>query len=500
MLFEKYVAKRSDESDVYGFRKLFSQEDDDIHRLDGISLNGPYIDRDEKVKSLIDTARSAPVIIGAAPASGKTSLLALAGLWLEENESAKVIYYYIARDPATYLLLDFKKKTGIEEERTDHLWILIDDAQNAYAFEYEGFWQFAIKAPHGNTHFLIATTYDAHIEGSPVAFRAIAHFNELGLDLKECDQLFTTLSKKGTQNELYFAQWDRYRAELADLSGGHVGVFVQGIRMLQLELKNTPRGSLPSEDDALSMLRTPKFDALLERCYPSKRELNVAQHSSVVKVIMGDVPVDITTSDFAEVLRLQRHGILSGNGVFTCRAAAIYYINCLFPGRASERPKSIEELVIETVKTMSASRLVASKDQGFPKEAVFQQMFFIGLATQLPPNSKVIPEKNTFITDASGKSILSGELDFYINGDLQWALELVRNGNKIGGHVERFHAVTGKYRHVEPKAYLVVDCRGPKTLSVQRMEERCTLYFSDDFRSCKCAMRNNPEVVLQLQE
>jgi len=35
---------------------------------------------------------------------------------------------------------------------------------------------------------------------------------------------------------------------------------------------------------------------------------------------------------------------------------------------------------------------------------------------------------------------------------------------------------------------------------VQRMEERCTLYFSEDFKSCICAMRGEPEVLLQLQE
>lgn len=450
--------------------------------------------------------RSGIVVIGAAPASGKTSILALAGTWLDENEPTKVVHYLVGRVSAADLLSDFRDKTGIEEHHAKGLWVLIDDAQNAYSPEYERFWQFVVKHPHGNTHILIATTYDLRTEGSPVVFYSMQHFSELGLTSDECDQLFVALSRAGTSKELFFAQWDRYKAELAELGRGHIGVFTQGIRMLQLEWTNTPRSQTPSEDTALGMLRGQDYLTHLKRCYPGKKELTPAQHGRVLDAIMGGAAeaMDADEGASSEVQRLQHGGVMaSDGGGFTCRAATSYYINCLFPGRATgPPPTSIEALVVETVKTMSASRLRTAKDQDdkFAKEAAFQQMFFVGLATPLPPSSCVISEKSTFIPDASGESVLSGELDSYINSDLQWALELVRKGDKIGGHLERFNAVKGKYREVNPRAYLVVDCRPGPITHVQRVTNRCTLFFSDDFKNCEYYTHEDEAMVLQLQD
>ena len=42
-----------------------------------------------------------------------------------------------------------------------------------------------------------------------------------------------------------------------------------------------------------------------------------------------------------------------------------------------------------------------------------------------------------------------------------------RQSDQIGQHVSRFHDVTGKYRNVPTKAWLTVDCRGPKTRAVK---------------------------------
>jgi calcineurin-like phosphoesterase family protein len=58
--------------------------------------------------------------------------------------------------------------------------------------------------------------------------------------------------------------------------------------------------------------------------------------------------------------------------------------------------------------------------------------------------------------------VVTGELDFFINGSLKWALELLRNGKKNGERMERFDETVGKYRVVEMNDYLVVDCKTPQ--------------------------------------
>ena len=93
-----------------------------------------------------------------------------------------------------------------------------------------------------------------------------------------------------------------------------------------------------------------------------------------------------------------------------------------------------------------------------------------------------------------------GELDFYINGSLQWCLELLRNGDKIGERLARFKPRTGKYRNVEAKDYLVVDCRPPKRGNgAQIAVDRCNLYFEENFTKCRVQMRTKPEQLVSLQ-
>ena len=186
------------------------------------------------------------------------------------------------------------------------------------------------------------------------------------------------------------------------------------------------------------------------------------------------------------------------DGQFASLAASWYYNRVCFPDRALTAPDSLDDLVAQAVGLMSAKRMSDTLENGFPKEATFQHLFNEALSNLLPISNYVIPEFNTFALDKDGAPVY-GELDFYINGDLQWCLELLRQGDKIGEHLKRFDASVGKYREVQQKSHLVVDCRGPKKRTAQVDMSRCTLYFAEDFRSCICKMRLDQEVTIQLQ-
>ena len=164
-------------------------------------------------------------------------------------------------------------------------------------------------------------------------------------------------------------------------------------------------------------------------------------------------------------------------------------------------PDSIEDLIEKTVESLFALRLRQSCDidDDFPNEVVLQQLFNEALTMQLPSHVTVLPELNTFAKDSAGK-IVSGELDFYITGGLDWAIELLIEGDKINGHVEHFDPENGKYRSMGHKDHLVVDCRrGPPRTRwpvVSAMHDnRCTLYFSSDFKKVEIQMRNKSSIV-----
>jgi hypothetical protein len=48
-------------------------------------------------------------------------------------------------------------------------------------------------------------------------------------------------------------------------------------------------------------------------------------------------------------------------------------------------------------------------------------------------------------------------LDFYIDGDIQLGFELLRNGVKINGHLDRFDAENGIYKDIPHDDYAVLD-------------------------------------------
>ena len=227
------------------------------------------------------------------------------------------------------------------------------------------------------------------------------------------------------------------------------------------------------------------FENLL-RCYQKPIDLPIAQRDKILDILLVANESSTPVASSHPSYRLVRRGLLNKYGGFACLAAHWYYNSFAFAGRAVEAPASLDSLVLDAVKTFSKRRLHASRNGSeFPKEAAFQQLFNEAANRFLPAWNSLTPELNTK-AELNGKTV-RGELDFYVNSQLKWAVELLKEGKGIGEHLNRFR--TGKYREVETSEYLVVDFRGPLTRSVQRHPNRCTFFFSQDFASCKCQMR-----------
>ncbi len=194
-----------------------------------------------------------------------------------------------------------------------------------------------------------------------------------------------------------------------------------------------------------------------------------------------------------------RAGILGCHGKVSCIAVMWLYNSRCFPGRTWNVPASIDDLILLSVQKLSASRLQNSLQEDFSKETALQHFFSKAMSVDLTNTNFLIPELNTWATDTNGEQI-SGELDFYISGNLQWCLELLRNGHKIGECMAQFKPHTGNYRTVEAKDYLVVDCPPPKRGNGAPIAvDQCNLYFEENFLKCHGQMRTKPEQLVPLQ-
>ena len=116
----------------------------------------------------------------------------------------------------------------------------------------------------------------------------------------------------------------------------------------------------------------------------------------------------------------------------------------------------------------------------------------------LPANASVKPEYRTRVEEFLGDE-KRGFVDFHINDTVQLAVELLRLGDRLKQHINRFHPVTGKYRELPTKKYIAVDIRGPKeNVTVPAHGDLCVLYFSREFDKCIIQMRTDWEKEVQL--
>jgi hypothetical protein len=437
-------------------------------------------------------------VIGSSAATGKTSLLQLLKKRLDqEEEGANVVRINLNSTMTVQHLMEELAEYGIVQQmarlgEVKNTWLLLDDAQNAYDRKFDPFWQFVVKAISSagvddNLFVVIAATYDLSTPESPVHFRTLEHVDP-NLSEDEARELF-----KMHAEVLGYQDWGRFLGTLIEISkfsepqSYHVGVIIAGIRMLA-EMRKEPGQQDFNEDRALEALRNEKFTGLLDRCFRLPDHLPDDFKDRLLDVVIGDGEDD-TRCD-ASLAPFTRAGLLTKRGKFSNIAARWYYNRRCFPNRAAKAPESLDQLITLAVGSISAQRLRDTLVNGFPKEATFQHLFNEAMSQLLPLHHAIIPELNTLVVNPPNGSDVTGELDFYINGKLKWCVELLRNGDKIGEHIRRFDKNDGKYRKVDMRDYMVVDCRGPmRGGGAQPSESRCTLYFAQDFKYCWCQMR-----------
>jgi hypothetical protein len=466
------------------------------------------------------------VIIGAPPATGKTSLLHLVRLNMSMRYDVRYFAPYACKTyqelerqfaSATDIFFNDIKKTHDKLRNLSKLWILIDEAHKLYGEEFNPFWESLIKTRHElfpdcQIRCLIASTYDMHTPGvSPVFFDNKPHLNasNLAISEDEANNLFDNLKER---LEIY-EPFHRFKSCLYAVSNGHIGVYVQGYKTLQTRFEMPPKYQPITEDQVINILHSKMFVDKLGRNFGSVNSIPDEQIRIITEAIViganqevSLLPVEERYSidiKQASLVQLRRAGILTSGAEFTCLAASWYYHSLLFPSRphpAADDPKSLDDLVLRAVSELSAQLLKTACDKGnFPLEASFQHLFYGALCSVLKTNVTVLPELNTYRYLPGGKE--GGFLDFYINGEKKWAMEFLRLGDRMKQHVERFHPKRGKYRGVQPKEYLVIDCRGPKEGKHKIIEDEhiCTLYFAIDFQTCVCKMRLNPEITVKMK-
>eukprot|EP00550_Attheya_septentrionalis_P009346 CAMPEP_0198298582 /NCGR_PEP_ID=MMETSP1449-20131203/41356_1 /TAXON_ID=420275 /ORGANISM="Attheya septentrionalis, Strain CCMP2084" /LENGTH=524 /DNA_ID=CAMNT_0043999881 /DNA_START=121 /DNA_END=1695 /DNA_ORIENTATION=+ len=516
---------------------------------DGINLaSGFVVERSKIVRQIISTAMSRQqIVVSSPPATGKTSLMTLVeaeilkhgptsiGSPTNENTEeveAEAVNIVIFREVygGADTLRTIRKLVGIDDHgpvvveqirKAPPSWLIIDDAQSGYTSEYAAVWEFIIKDLKYNPGIkvIISATHTIITLGSPADISGLPHVfdNFSESEVAALIQEFCAIYRE-------FERWEQYWDMVKELSllhpqsqsqsdpGGnqpvpvpvrfHVGVVVKCISRLPDLRKHDYEGqqspSPVGEVEALSGLRHRTFLSGLGRCFAVNEEMirNPVVRASLTDGMLGDQIEGVTRM----LEPFVRAGVLNKTGAFSCQAAHWFYNLIHFEGRPNEMPGSIELLVEQAVASLSASRLGGCvQDDLFPVETSFQHLLNETLTMHLPITASL---KSEYRTKAQGflGDTKYGFIDFYINEKVQWAIGLLRLGHTLKEHQNRFHPISGKYRELPTKGYLVIDIRGPKEggTIVPPSDDLCVLYFSAQWNTCVIQMREMADKTVML--
>ncbi len=162
----------------------------------------------------------------------------------------------------------------------------------------------------------------------------------------------------------------------------------------------------------------------------------------------------------ASILRaLMRIPLLVDDGGYLAFATPMhrrFFHRLAFPSRLHALPAdiNIDQWLLLVLRTFQP-HLLADVQSGF-KEGMLQHEFWRGASLCLPPTHRVAAEVSRVLKQ--GTPQIAGELDFWVNSTLEWAIELLRQGDRKGEHLERFErdGVNGPLR---AKQWRVVDFR-----------------------------------------
>jgi len=91
----------------------------------------------------------------------------------------------------------------------------------------------------------------------------------------------------------------------------------------------------------------------------------------------------------------------------------------------------------------------------------------------------------------------NGYLDFYVDGDFGWGIELLRDGEKMKEHAERFEQ-DGEYEDIPVNQYAIIDFRH-HSKRVQKLEPNFWhVLCSDDYKQATIVRHDKEERVIRL--
>ncbi|CAB4442675.1 unnamed protein product [Rhizophagus irregularis] len=484
---------------------------------------------------VIDQAltRGRVVLLRSPPSSGKTTLAYLLKKYLQSrNPDEEVI-------SISMLLLNRPEVALSDVDLFDQYWtqqtgkswsecigsnrpitILIDEAHMIYPYADEFFWN-SIKAIMDPSHasdvvtirILLLSMYDvlksSGGNSTPITFSVTLGLDYLRLSPAEY-VVFLEKFINATQHEMHFKIEEKIKKVMYKMSRGHAGILRGTLNRVKEQYRNGVQTTyellkyLISVDFRNFLTSTRSF-IWLHDWNPSNEEsrflrntLNTCDKNSMFHVDM-DIP-----SVSSIVNKYIHSGLIAQtkNGLqFAVPLMQSILGFHLYSVPYNKRyhlldDTSFEEFLLRSLERMRPSVLKNSLSKASDSrlvDQVWQNEWYRSANTVLPYDIDV-----TIRSNVGGLYGTNSYLDFFVNGDLQWGIEILREGTDMTKYATRF-GPNGRYNTTLFKEIAVIDFRHITKNLIKPLEYFWHVFFADDYTKFIVKRLGKPDELLVLR-
>lgn len=381
-------------------------------------------------------------------------------------------------------------------------YVIVDEVQVIYGDGAPFFWGTlkGLLSSEGynlgqNLRFLFLGTYHPTLDLriSPIEFRHSLGLNDLLLGWEEINQLtknFVQLHM--VQGSHLFKVPDSIQKAMLNLTGGHPGLCRLILSSLRSHFRDYNDASVVNmlRYLASSELRNSITDysrAFYWICDWKPNDEEAEFIRNILLCIQAKVPFNIDYNSNPICKSFIKSGvfaIVDEKIQFTAPIMRIILCHRLFTCPVSSRTPmsnstSFENFLYQTIERMSPSKLSKSLGRSSNSrlyERGWQMEWYRSATTIVPIDASVSADVGPVFEESAGF------LDFYVNKELCWGVELIREGDRLLDHAQRFEK-DGDYENIPLKDWVIMDFRH-HTKQVRGFKQNFWyVLYEDDYKS-----------------
>lgn len=455
--------------------------------FDGIKLDDPLkINRTEIMESFYEKLNEGSIIIRSPPLTGKTSLIQMFFQFLTETKKIS----RVCMISLIYLKEANKKRNDDEfnehwKQKCIYSWeidqnedwnnlfhseeetyILMDETQLIYE-RAELFWE-ANRMNH-KIKLLCFALHENYISqekaNTTIISPSIYFYHKLTLssilmNSSEQDELIEMYNKKYPDQSIPNEIRDLMKKELC----GHIGLMKSTLWYIKDRLKTVNNPDLSKFYDILLSYNYICF-LMTQRCYIAIVEnisINFAFLNLLIDSNEGFIEVNHSDKYFMDAILCEKYGLfVKETNKYKLTAPIIQKMLKiqlksgkslkLFKETSSNKQdfENFLKIVLSLIKPKIITEQLSLSANETIIERVFQNEIY-HIATSILSTEKVCPDVGRIFGS-------TGYLDLYINHDLKWGIELLRDGIKLEEHIDRFNKINGIYHDIPMNQWIILD-------------------------------------------